>query len=134
MFQGTNHFTGSGAVLVVEDCEPLLFYLNSALLALGYEKQHLAANLAEAHAAWAQHKDEISFLVLNYELTDGLGYEFASVVLQERRDIRIVVTSGYDLETVREMAGDTSRFRFLQKPFRLSELKDALESETVLCN
>jgi DNA-binding NtrC family response regulator len=119
-----------GAILIIEDCEPLLFYLNSALLALGYKNQFLAANLAEAHAAWAQHKSEISHVILNYELPDGLCFEFASILVRERPDVKIVMTSGYDIASIREDTRATDRFQFLQKPFRLSELKDALEVES----
>jgi DNA-binding NtrC family response regulator len=117
---------GEGAVLIIEDCEPLLFYLDSALIALGYKQQFLAANLAEAQAAWTQHKHQISHVLLNYELPDGLGLEFASTILAERPDINVVVTSGYDINGIRDSA-KTDRFQFLQKPFRLSELKEALE-------
>ena len=116
-----------GAVLIIEDCEPLLFYLNSALLTLGYKTQYLAANLAEAYAAWAQHKNGISHIILNYELPDGLSLKFASVILREKPGANIIITSGYDIASIRDNATDANRFQFLQKPFRLSELKDALE-------
>jgi CheY-like chemotaxis protein len=119
-----------GGILIVEDCEPLLFYLNSALLTLGYKSQFLAATLAEAHAVWSQHQNDISHVILNYELPDGLGFEFASCILHERPDVNIIVTSGYDIASIRESGGKTDRFLFLQKPFRLSELKDALEVDS----
>jgi CheY-like chemotaxis protein len=119
-----------GAILIVEDCEPLLFYLNSALLTLGHKQQFLAANLAEAQAAWTQHKQDIAHVILNYELPDGLGFEFASLILRERPDVNIIVTSGYDIASIRDGAGDTDGFQFLQKPFRLAELKEALETRS----
>jgi len=122
-----SHPLPNGAVLIVEDCEPLLFYLNSAILSLGYKNQFLAANLAEAQSAWTQHKAEISHVVLNYELPDGLCFEFASLVLRERPEVRIIMTTGYDVASIREASRDLSHFQFLQKPFRLAELKDALE-------
>jgi DNA-binding NtrC family response regulator len=129
VFEGTTHVVSKdqGAILIVEDCEPLLFYLNSALLTLGYHQQHLAANLAEARAVWDQHKDEIRQIVLNYELPDGFAFKFAAVALAERPEVNVIVTSGYDIASVRESAGDTRQLQFLQKPFRLMELKEALE-------
>ena len=122
-----SHSLTNSAVLIVEDCEPLLFYLNSAILALGYKKQFLAATLAEANAAWSQHKADISHVILNYELPDGLCFEFASLMLRERPDVKIIMTTGYDIASIRETSAETNHFQFLQKPFRLSELKDALE-------
>lgn len=118
---GTN-----GAVLVIEDCEPLLFYLDSALISLGFSTQHLAANLAEAEAVWAQHKDEIRHVLLNYELPDGISVEFAARIRRERPTVNIIITTGYDLATVRDACGEAPGFQFLQKPFRLGELKDCL--------
>lgn len=114
------------AILVIEDCEPLLFYLNSALLTLGFHEQHLAANLAEAEAVWALHKDEVRHVILNYELPDGIAFEFAARILKERPNINIVITTGYDLTAIRETAGSSPAFQYLQKPFRLSELQQCL--------
>src|SRR5687768_991013 len=115
-----------GAVLIIEDCEPLLFFLNSALLSLGYEHQHLAANLAEAEAVWSIHKDQIQHVILNYELPDGLGPEFAVRILRDRPDVNIVITTGYDIASIRDTCSDANSVQFLQKPFRLSDLQDGL--------
>ena len=122
-----SHSLPHSAILIVEDCEPLLFYLNSAILSLGYKNQFLASNLAEAYSAWAQHKGEISHVVLNYELPDGLCFEFAALIIRERPNVKIIMTTGYDIASIRETSHDSNHFQFLQKPFRLSELKDALE-------
>lgn len=119
------------SVLVVEDCEPLLFYLNSALLTLGFQDQHLAANLAEAEAVWALHKDEIRHVILNYELPDGIGVEFAARVQREIPDVNIIVTTGYDLATVREDCEGVKGLQFLQKPFRLGDLEKVLTAPTM---
>jgi DNA-binding NtrC family response regulator len=114
------------AILVIEDCEPLLFYLNSALLTLGFQEQHLAANLAEAEAVWALHKQEIRHVILNYELPDGIAFEFAARILENRPNTNIVITTGYDLNSIKESDQSSVRFQFLQKPFRLSELQQCL--------
>ena len=119
-------WAADGAVLVIEDCEPLLFYLDSALISLGFFNQHLAANLAEAEAVWSQHKDQIRHVLLNYELPDGISVDFAARIRAERPDLNIIVTTGYDLATVREVCGEPVSFQYLQKPFRLLELKDCL--------
>lgn len=117
-----------GAILVIEDCEPLLFYLDSALITLGHPHQHLAANLAEADAVWTLHKDEIRHVILNYELPDGISLEFATKILKERPSVNVIITTGYELSAVKESCGDSNAVRFLQKPFRLSELQEALGS------
>jgi DNA-binding NtrC family response regulator len=117
-----------GGVLIIEDCEPLLFYLNSALLTLGYQEQFLASTLAEAYAAWSQHKESISTVLLNYELPDGRAFEFASLILRERSDVNIIITTGYDVAAIRDSNSNSGDLQFLQKPFRLSELKDMLEA------
>ena len=118
-------------MLVIEDCEPLLFFLNSAVLNLGYDDQHLAANLAEAEAVWAQHKDEVSHVILNYELPDGISIEFARRLLSERPDLNIIVTTGYDINVIQEACEPAGSLQFLQKTFRLGELEQALVRSTV---
>jgi DNA-binding NtrC family response regulator len=130
---GLDEFGGpEGAILVIEDCEPVLFFLNSALLSLGYPDQHLAANLAEANAVWALHKGEIRHVILNYELPDGICLEFAQRISQERPDINIIVTTGYEISSIRETCEGATPLRFLQKPFRLAELKSALTRASVV--
>lgn len=119
-----------GAILVIEDCEPLLFYLDSALIALGHHQQHLAANLAEADAVWALHKDEIRHVILNYELPDGISFDFATRILRERPGVNVIITTGYELSAVREACGDAKHVQFLQKPFQLRELQEALAVPT----
>ena len=119
-----------GAILVIEDCEPLLFYLDSALIALGHHQQHLAANLAEADAVWALHKDEIRHVILNYELPDGISFDFATRILEERPLVNVIITTGYDLNAVRESCVDSKNVKFLQKPFQLRELQEALAVRT----
>jgi DNA-binding NtrC family response regulator len=116
-----------GAILIIEDCEPLLFYLDSALRMLGHKTQFLSANLAEGCAAWTQHRNEISHVLLNYELPDGLSLEFAAVILREKPGVNIIITSGYDIASIRDNTTHADQLQFLQKPFRLSELKEALE-------
>ena len=80
--------------------------------------------------SWAaEHKDDIRHVLLNYELPDGISVEFAAKIRGERPNVNIIVTTGYDLATVREACGESSGFQFLQKPFRLSELKDCLAAQ-----
>lgn len=120
-----------GSVLVIEDCEPLLFFLNSALLNLGYADQHLAANMAEAEAVWALHKDEIRHILLNYELPDGISLDFATRILRERPGVNIIVTTGYDIASIRENGEQSAALKYLQKPFRLADLKQALTEKPI---
>ena len=130
-FPAIDHSKAGGGILVVEDCEPLLFYLDSALIALGFHQQHLAANLAEAEAVWALHKNQIQHVILNYELPDGIAFDFAARLLRDSPSVNIIVTTGYDLATVKEACGNSEPFQFLQKPFRLDELKQALGSRAL---
>ena len=38
----------------------------------------------------------------------------------------MIITTGYDLSAIRESAGSSPAFQYLQKPFRLSELQQCL--------
>ena len=120
---------GKGAVLVVKDCEPLLFYLNSALLQIGFQDIYLAASLEEAFAVWEQHKSGISHVLLNHGLPDGVGYELASKVLADRPDLSVVITTGGDLASIQEETANPNSFKYLQKPFRYTELRNLIQPQ-----
>lgn len=116
--------TGPSWVLVVDD-DPLVRGTCRRLLeGLGLSVSE-ASNASAAVAALAGAGPEP--LVLLDASLKGDGGGLLGLLRAERPEARVVVMSGHDLEVLRarpELAGASE---FLQKPFRLQELRAALE-------
>ena len=56
------------------------------------------------------------------------GHQVLRELRTRRRGLPVLVMSGYDEEAVIRATGDQGPAAFLQKPFRLAELADALDA------
>jgi PAS domain S-box-containing protein len=117
---------GKYAVLVVEDEEMLGDLLCEMLLELGI-RVHYAENLARARAILDAKSAEINFILLDYQLPDMDVPAILKYLRTATPHIRIVFTSGYRLEEIREREGIVDIDGFLKKPFDMRSLTDLLK-------
>ncbi len=116
-----------GRVLIVDDEPAVIASASRMLEKLGFDVLG-AAGGEEALAFFARHTDDIELVVLDVVMP-GMGGEALYRRIREiRPQTRILVTSGYDFEgTLSELLRE-KRGRFLQKPFTLEELSQAVEA------
>jgi CheY-like chemotaxis protein len=76
---------------------------------------------AEALELLARTPD-LSMIISDIRMPDMSGIELADVATQRRRDLKIILISGYFISQ------QVSR-RFLRKPFRMKELEAAVRAE-----
>lgn len=72
---------------------------------------------------WDQHRDEIDLLLTDVVMPDGIsGRELAQRCQSDKPALRVIYTSGYNVEISadRGQLGDT--IHFLQKPYRPEQL------------
>jgi signal transduction histidine kinase len=117
---------GHESVLVVED-EPVLRDL--ALLILqdcGYRVLDAGSGV-EALTIWQQHQGDIDLLLTDMIMPDGLsGKDLAETLVSYKPGLKVIFTSGYNVEDIRaDMAGKNGS-RFLQKPYSRSTLAQAV--------
>ena len=112
-------------VLIVEDVPLILMAATDMIAGLGYA----TAEAADAEAALRTIKDDPSIGIM---LTDiGLpgidGIELARQVRILRPEMRIVIASGFSAGSP-ELGGDVPNAVYLMKPYRIEQLRQALES------
>ncbi|HOT00632.1 MAG TPA: response regulator [Acidobacteriota bacterium] len=112
---------GRYTVLVVEDEEMLGDLLCDMLMELGI-KVHYAENLAKARQILDSKSAEINFILLDYQLPDMDVSGILKYLRTATPHIRIVFTSGYRLEEIRQKEGPVDIDGFLKKPFDLQSL------------
>jgi two-component system, cell cycle sensor histidine kinase and response regulator CckA len=113
-------------VLVVEDEDVLREMVREILESQGYEVLD-AANSFQALDVWDQNRDNISLLLTDNVLPEGLsGRELAVKLRGEAPRLPVIVSSGHTQETMEEGPGGAADFAFLCKPYRPMQLLQAV--------
>jgi len=126
---------GDETILVVEDEPALRELVQEILQKKGYRVLEAASGV-QALEVWETHKGEIDLLLTDMMMPEGLGgRELAERILQERRDLKVIYSSGYSLEAVSPGADFKEGINFLQKPYDPETLaktiRDCLNSKAV---
>ena len=129
MGQGREILPGLGRVLVVEDDPEVLDVTVETLRTMGYEV--LTAGDGPSALAVLRRDAEIDILFSDIVMPRGMnGVELARSALRLRPQLRVLLASGYPmaaLSATQGINGDPG-FAFLSKPYRGSELAEALRS------
>ena len=88
---------------------------------------HTAGSGAQALPVWAQHGPGIDLLITDMVMPGGLsGLELAKRLQSERRQLRVVFTSGYSVDMAGLDSAPSQDFTFLSKPYSPQELARAV--------
>src|SRR5206468_1657180 len=114
-------------LLLVEDEETLRLALSLSLKKNGF-RVLATGNGRTALDLFRERAREVEAIVLDLTLPGMSGLEVLQELRRIRPDIKIVLTSAYDCETVNNRFGWTEResCTFVKKPYRIGELLNAL--------
>lgn len=121
-------------VLVVEDEASLRDLAVRVITQQGCQAM-AAANGKEALDIWAKHKNDISMLLTDMVMPDGIsGGELAKQLRAQKPELKVVYTSGYSPELLNPGVEIQEGVNFLSKPYRpatlLRTLQNCLQSQT----
>jgi PAS domain S-box-containing protein len=117
---------GSGTVLLVDDEETVRDIGGEMLRELGLGVI-TATDGRDALAKYSSHKD-ISLVVMDLTMPHMDGEECFRELRQLNPDVKVIMSSGFsEHEVVQKFAGK-GLAGFIQKPYKLSELRDALKN------
>ena len=113
-------------ILVVED-EPVLRDLAQVILQdCGYRVVQAGSGV-EALTVWQQQHGKIDLLLTDMIMPDGLsGSELAETLSGQKAGLKVIFTSGYNVD---DLGGDALRkdtYHFLQKPYTRITLAQAV--------
>jgi CheY-like chemotaxis protein len=116
---------GPGTVLLVDD-EPIIVEVGEQMLAsLGF-RVLTAATGQEALGVYRNRSEEIDLVVLDMVMPDMGGGETFDRLKEIDPDVCVLLSSGYSLNGEAEEILNRGCGGFIQKPFRLSDLSDAV--------
>jgi signal transduction histidine kinase/HAMP domain-containing protein len=113
---------GTETILVVED-EPVLRDLARLILQdCGYRLVEAASGV-EALTVWQRNQGKIDLLLTDMIMPDGLsGKDLAESLLIQKPKLKVIFTSGYNIEEFGADPSFKTGSRFLQKPYSRSTL------------
>jgi two-component system, NtrC family, sensor kinase len=115
-------FNGKETILLVDD-EPMLCDVAGAFLKRYGYRVYTARSGADALEVWGRHRSEIDLLLTDVVMPDGLsGRELARQLLNDRADLKVTFTSGYDAEFLDRNEPLPNNLNFLPKPFTPQKL------------
>jgi signal transduction histidine kinase/ActR/RegA family two-component response regulator/HAMP domain-containing protein len=124
---------GSETILVVEDEDVLRDMAHTILEESGYRILD-AANGKEAIGVWEKHRDEISLLLTDMVMPEGVsGVDLAERVLADNPNLKVIFTSGYTMDEISTGFLRKTNGQFLQKPYTritlVRAVRQALDGE-----
>ena len=113
---------GAETVLVIEDDSFVRGYAVGTLESLGY-RVIVASDGREGLDKLSQYGDEIDVLFSDIVMPGGLGgWELAERAQQQQPGLKVLLTSGYPLETMTANFRPNIKSAILHKPYRKAEL------------
>jgi signal transduction histidine kinase/CheY-like chemotaxis protein len=119
--------TRSGVVLVVDDEEALRSVARRALERQGLKVVE-AVDGADGLARFRQYQSMLSLVMLDITMPGLNGIELLNEIRRTHPDMPAIIASGYDRPDELGSTQPDSRTRFLQKPYELAALREAVAS------
>ncbi len=121
------HWTGRGSVLVVDDEESIRALTQQMLQQMGFDVT-TASNGREGVDVFRDMAASNPLVLLDLTMPQLDGTAAFAQLRQIRPDVRVILMSGYGEQTIDTKFAGKGLAGFLQKPFRLSELRELVSS------
>jgi len=110
-------------ILVVEDEGQIGLVLNMILSDRNFDLDYVN-NLLDAQEYL--EKNNPSVVILDNKLPDGFGVDFISYIKKKYPSIKIIMISGFS--TARDVALENGADMFLEKPFSMDNVNEAIDT------
>jgi len=127
LFNGNNysdHWQGSGTVLLVDDEETVRGIGREMLQELGF--QAITANDGREAIATFKMNPGIVFVILDLTMPHMDGEQCFRELRQLCPDIKVIMSSGFSEQEVTQKFAGKGLAGFVQKPYKLSTLRDEI--------
>ena len=117
---------GKETILLVEDGLGLRLIIQSILQELGYQVI-AGANANEALDLWADYRDGVDLLLTDLVMPESIsGQQLAQRLRSERPQLKVLYTSGFEIDPDENGEEIVPGVNFLKKPFRRDTLIKAV--------
>jgi len=118
-----------GATILLVDDEISVRNLVTRFLTMSGFKILAAESAHAAQMVWAEHKNQIDLLLTDVVMPGGMsGPDLAEKLQEEHPMLRVLFTSGYNVELLYAEGCLESGIHFVQKPYRPDQLLAAVRA------
>ncbi|MDD2272922.1 MAG: PAS domain S-box protein [Desulfuromonadaceae bacterium] len=121
-----DRWKGSGKVLLVDDEETVRGIGREMLLELGFEV--VTSNDGREAVEIFRQQPDIAFVILDLTMPHMDGEQCFRELRQLKPDVKVIISSGFSEHEVTQMFIGKGLAGFIQKPYKLSALKEAIKS------
>ena len=114
-------------VLVVDDDDSVLRVTMRALQSFGFTTIG-AKDGFEAVSAFREQHQALDCVILDMSMPGMSGKQTLQSLREIDPDVPVLLASGHSVDEMREMYGETGFAGYLQKPFQIATLNDAVHS------
>jgi PAS domain S-box-containing protein len=118
---------GQGLLLVVDDEPAVLRVADSMLQRLGFDTV-LAHDGREAVETYRKRKDDVLAVLLDLSMPFMDGFDTLKILRSIQPSVRVILCTGYSRQIAAERFADEQLSAFLQKPFELASIAEAMET------
>ncbi|MBW4054534.1 MAG: transporter substrate-binding domain-containing protein [Proteobacteria bacterium] len=122
----TDHWQGSGTVLLVDDEETVRGIGAEMLKELGFTV--VTADDGREALEVFKSMPEVGFVILDLTMPHMDGEQCFRELRQLQADVKVIMSSGYNQQEVTQKFAGKGLAGFVQKPYRLSTLKEVIRS------
>ncbi len=121
----TAPWSATGSVLVIDDEESIRGLTRHMLVKMGFDVT-TAADGREGVEVFRQMAESNPLVLLDLTMPRLDGAGAFSQIRRIRPDVRVILMSGYNEHSIAEQFAGKGPLGFIQKPFRLNELRDLI--------
>jgi CheY-like chemotaxis protein len=116
----------SETVLLVDDDDAMRRMVKTALERASYDVVE-AGTGGQALGVWERHRERVKLLLTDMVMPDGLtGRDLAQRLLAAKPSLKVIYTSGFDLEAAAQQDAARGTIRFLSKPYDMRGLLETV--------
>jgi len=113
-------------ILVIDDEEIIRNVARDILHELGYDTI-LASSGKEGVKIYADKKDFIDLVILDMIMPEMEGKETFKKLKEINPDVKILISSGYNQDSLPEQVMDSGEAGFIQKPYNINEIAEIIK-------
>lgn len=113
-------------ILVIEDEENLRQIVQDVLESEGY-KVIMAQTAEEGVNLYQSNKELIEVVVLDFYLPDADGLEVLGQLMEQNKKVKVLLTSGFDVDDSIRQALQLGAIDFIRKPFNRQQILTAIQ-------
>lgn len=116
---------GTERILLVDDDQDLLEMLHELVESLGYHVVSYSDSI-EAGAVFCENPDDFDLVITDQTMPGMTGAELARNILSKRKEIPIVLCTGYNDSIAPEIAEEIGISEFLSKPVKRNKIAEII--------